>query len=135
MDVGQNCATSLALPVTTTIASGATIDVSATDAGNGGTVAVWGNDKAEFAGTIDARGGAAGGDGGFVEVSSKGLLQFLGNVYAEAPHGKAGTVLLDPESIRIEAIGSNSPAASVIAASALNGLLRQGLAVILLADN
>lgn len=120
---------------TTTIASGATIDVSATDAGNGGTVAVWGNDKAEFAGTIDARGGAAGGDGGFVEVSSKGLLQFLGNVYAEAPHGKAGTVLLDPESIRIEAIGSNSPAASVIAASALNGLLRQGLAVILLADN
>jgi filamentous hemagglutinin family protein len=119
----------------TIVAEGATIDVSATDTGDAGTVAVWGNDSAQFAGTIRARGGEQGGDGGFVEVSSKGLLQFLGGAVTDAPMGRAGTVLLDPQSIRIEAIGSNSPTASVIAASALNSMLRQGTSVILLADD
>src|SRR5262249_46971407 len=50
-----------------------------------------------FAGTILARGGLQGGDGGFVETSSKSQLTFNGNVDARAPKGAAGTLLLDPE--------------------------------------
>jgi hypothetical protein len=47
--------------------------------------------------TILARGGAAsGGNGGFVEVSGKEVLSFLGLVDAGASNGKNGTLLLDP---------------------------------------
>jgi filamentous hemagglutinin family protein len=120
---------------TTIVAEGATIDASATDAGNAGTVAVWGNDSAQFAGTIRARGGEHGGDGGFVEVSSKGLLQFLGDAITDAPTGRAGTVLLDPPSIRVEAVGSIDPTAAIVSAAALNGMLRRGTPVVLLADD
>lgn len=120
---------------TTIVAEGATIDVSATDAGNAGTVAVWGDDSAHFAGTIRARGGEHGGDGGFVEVSSKGLLQFLGDAITDAPTGQAGTVLLDPPSIRVEAVGSIDPTAAIVSAAALNGMLRRGTPVVLLADD
>ena len=120
---------------TTSVAEGATIDVSATGAGNAGTVAVWGDDSAHFAGTIRASGGEHGGDGGFVEVSSKGLLQFLGDAITDAPTGQAGTVLLDPPSIRVEAVGSLDPNAAIVSAAALNGMLRRGTAVVLLADD
>jgi filamentous hemagglutinin family protein len=119
---------------TTTIAQGATIDVSAIDAGSAGTVAVWGNESTHFAGTIKASGGANGGDGGFVEVSSKGLLQFLGDAVTDATSGRAGTVLLDPPSIRVEAVGSLDPTAAIVSAAALNGMLRRGTQVVLLAD-
>src|SRR5262249_50889311 len=37
-----------------------------------------------------------GGDGGFVETSSRQQLAFTGNVNASAPKGAAGTLLLDP---------------------------------------
>jgi len=47
-------------------------------------------------GTIFARGGLNGGDGGFVEVSSHGVLDFVGTVDNRAPQGAAGTLLLDP---------------------------------------
>ena len=120
---------------TTIVAEGATIDVSATDAGNAGTVAVWGDDSAHFAGTIRARGGEHGGDGGFVEVSSKELLQFLGDAIVDAATGRAGTVLLDPPSIRVEAVGSLDPNAAIVSAAALNGMLRRGTQVVLLADD
>ena len=39
------------------------------DRGHGGKVIVWADDATRFAGTISARGGARGGDGGLVEVS------------------------------------------------------------------
>lgn len=121
----------------TTIDAGATIDVSATAAGNGGTAAVWGTDHTQFEGSIAARGGSDGGNGGFVEVSTDKLLQFLGEVFVDAPRGQAGTLLLDPEDVRIEAIGSPGAIAdiSVIAASRLNSILRSGANVVLTATN
>ena len=78
-----------------------TINVSATDRGNGGKVILWSDSNTTFAGTILARGGLQGGDGGFVETSSRGQLSFTGNVNAGAPRGTAGTLLLDPQDLLI----------------------------------
>ena len=48
-------------------------------------------------------GGAQGGDGGFVETSSHGVLDFTGTANRLAPKGKAGTLLLDPTDLDIVA--------------------------------
>ncbi len=77
------------------------LDVSATDKGNGGTAVVWSDNSTLFGGQIDARGGATGGDGGKVEVSSHGQLGFGGNVDTAAPKGRSGQLLLDPKNIEI----------------------------------
>src|SRR4029453_13499334 len=90
---------SFAIPTATTVSVDAatTINASATGRGNGGKVVLWSDSETTFAGTILARGGARGGDGGFVETSSHGQLAFTGNVDSSAPRGKAGTLLLDPQ--------------------------------------
>jgi filamentous hemagglutinin family protein len=113
---------------------GATIDVSTTAAGNGGTAVLWSQDYTSFHGSIAATGGPSRGSGGHVETSSQGNLQVFGSVDASAPSGAAGTWLLDPLNVTIAATGANGtlfanpfvPAAdSVILASsvatALNG--------------
>lgn len=117
------------------IAAGAVIDASAFDTGDGGTVSVWGTEAATFAGSVFNRGGASGGDGGFVEVSSRGLLRFLGDADTSAQHGSAGVVLLDPAEITVGPTGSSSTTASLIDADALTRMLRNGTPVILAADN
>jgi filamentous hemagglutinin family protein len=90
----------------TLVASSAAIDASATQNGTGGNVAIWSDSQTSFGGTIQARGGRVSGAGGFVEVSSKGKLNFLGDVDASAPHGAAGTLLLDPDYIDVISGGS-----------------------------
>src|SRR5262245_45956778 len=87
---------------TTLVEHGAVIDVSATQSGQGGQAVVWADSSTYFAGSILARGGSAGGDGGFVEVSGKDTLTFAGNVDAGASAGSAGTLLLDPNNIDIK---------------------------------
>jgi filamentous hemagglutinin family protein len=77
------------------------VDVSATDHGHGGTAVVWSDNSTLFGGQIKARGGALGGDGGKVEVSSHGQLGFGGTVDAAAPEGRNGQLLLDPKNIEI----------------------------------
>src|SRR5262249_26768030 len=52
-------------------------------------------------GQIYARGGAAGGNGGNVEISSAGNLAEQGLVNLSAPHGQVGSLLLDPRTITI----------------------------------
>jgi len=70
--------------------------------GNAGIVIVWSDQLTQFAGTIQARGGAVQGDGGFVEVSGKETLAMVGVVEAGAVNGEAGTLLLDPKNIVID---------------------------------
>ena len=86
----------------------ASIKADAVQEGTGGKVIVWADEKTTFDGTISARGGAQGGDGGFVETSGKQVLQVFGNVDAGAAHGKGGTWLLDPNNISINNVNSNS---------------------------
>jgi filamentous hemagglutinin family protein len=88
----------------TTVARGALITADATYEGNGGNVIVWADNATVFGGTITARGGARGGDGGFVEVSGKVYLGFDGMVDLRATDGfRTGTLLLDPSDITISA--------------------------------
>src|SRR4051812_31819171 len=85
----------------TIVASNAAIHADAARSGNGGQVAVWSNDTTQFFGTISARGGARSGDGGFVEVSGKHGLTYVGRTDLRAPGGRVGTLLLDPDEITI----------------------------------
>ncbi|ALK09205.1 S8 family serine peptidase [Blastochloris viridis] len=78
-----------------------TIDVSATDRGDGGKAIVWSDTDTTFAGTILATGGPNGGNGGFVEISSAGLLTADLAVDVSAVAGTIGTILLDPDSLDV----------------------------------
>ena len=54
----------------------AMIDVSAHGAGDGGTAILWSDEATLFEGRAEGRGGDAGGDGGFIEISGKRHLAF-----------------------------------------------------------
>lgn len=86
---------------TATVDKGAVIHADATHKGKGGEVIVWSDTVTRYAGFVSAKGGAAGGDGGFVETSGKQVLQASGLVDASAPQGKAGEWLLDPANVTI----------------------------------
>jgi filamentous hemagglutinin family protein len=84
----------------------AQVEADASHAGAGGKVVVWSDQQTQMYGTISARGGPVGGDGGFVETSSASKLDFAGEVDLRAPHGAAGTLLLDPSDILINSNAS-----------------------------
>ncbi|EAS1943697.1 filamentous hemagglutinin N-terminal domain-containing protein, partial [Salmonella enterica] len=86
----------------------ATVDVSATEAGNGGTAVLWSDDYTNFRGTVLAKGGAQSGNGGRVETSSHQNLQASGTVEASSPSGKGGEWLLDPTDVTIVGSGADS---------------------------
>lgn len=86
---------------TVTIDAATTIEANATRRGNGGSVTVWSDIRTGFAGTVSAKGGPLGGDGGTAEVSSKAVLAYTGFTDLTAPHGAFGTLLLDPYNIII----------------------------------
>jgi filamentous hemagglutinin family protein len=94
---------------TTTVAVGAVIDASATANGSGGQVTVWSDQATQFGGTIRARGGPSGGDGGWAETSGASGLTVLpsAQVDAAAPMGKAGNWLLDPGNLTVSYSNSN----------------------------
>ncbi|MGW8393721.1 two-partner secretion domain-containing protein [Pseudoduganella sp. HUAS MS19] len=70
--------------------------------GKGGKVIVWADDTARVHGSIFARGGAQGGDGGFVETSAHQLELGGLRVDAGAPQGRRGQWLLDPYDIEVK---------------------------------
>jgi filamentous hemagglutinin family protein len=80
------------------------IDASAKQTGNGGKVIVWSDQYTSFAGTILALGGKTLGDGGFAEVSSKGVLNYTGVADLRATNGKFGALLLDPYDVEITTV-------------------------------
>ena len=69
--------------------------------GNGGNIVLWSDNLTNFAGTITARGGADGGNGGEVEVSGKEKLVYNGFTDLSAPKGSLGNLLLDPYNVVI----------------------------------
>lgn len=93
----------------------ATVDVSATENGNGGTAVLWSEDYTNFRGTVLAKGGARSGNGGKVETSSHQNLQASGDVDASARAGRGGEWLLDPTDVNIVGTGSETGIDSAIA--------------------
>ncbi len=77
------------------------INADATGTGNGGSVVLWSDIHTAFEGKISARGGAGRGNGGDVEVSSKGLLGYGGFTDLSASKGAYGMLLLDPYNVTI----------------------------------
>ena len=86
---------------------GARIAADATKSGKGGTVALLAGGTTEFQGSITARGGTPGGNGGAVEISG-GLLKLGGSVDVSARAGgwHTGSILLDPTDVVITATGT-----------------------------
>ena len=100
---------SLAHAARVTIDAATTIKANAIKSGIGGNVAIWSDANTAFAGSITARGGTQGGNGGQVEVSSHGVLDYTGLTDLLAPKGMTGTLLLDPFNVTISA-GAATPA-------------------------
>ncbi|GJI94385.1 hypothetical protein RugamoR57_11030 [Duganella caerulea] len=76
------------------------IRADATANGDGGKVIVWSDQATQMFGAISARGGANGGNGGFVETSGH-YLNMQGTVDTLAPKGATGKLLLDPSDVYI----------------------------------
>jgi filamentous hemagglutinin family protein len=77
------------------------IDASATVSGDGGTVIAYADEAARIYGRLSARGGPAGGDGGFIETSGRQHLEILQTPDATAAAGRGGEWLIDPNNIQI----------------------------------
>jgi filamentous hemagglutinin family protein len=92
----------------TTIAAGARLDASALTRGDGGEILVFTSltnpiALTQVAGSLIARGGSQGGNGGFIETSGYRLDVSGIVVSTNAPKGRLGLWLLDPDSIEIGA--------------------------------
>ena len=92
----------------TVMADTAEIKADATVNGDGGKVILWSDDYTGFYGDLFARGGVEGGNGGFIETSSKNNLQAFGNVFLQAANGSGGHWLLDPLNVSIVGTGGTS---------------------------
>ena len=86
----------------------ATLAADATGLGDGGQVVVWADQATRAYGRFSALGGPLGGDGGLVETSGGWLDARPATVAVQAPRGRAGTWLLDPNDITIVASGSDT---------------------------
>jgi hypothetical protein len=90
------------------VEQGSVIRANAADKGDGGKVILWSDGRTDFHGHIGAKGGAQGGNGGFVETSSRNILSLSGKVDASAPKGSGGQWLLDPNNVTIQAAGMDT---------------------------
>jgi filamentous hemagglutinin family protein len=115
------------------VAAGALLDAdSAADGGDGGKVVVWSDGDTAFDGSILARGGGNGGDGGFAEVSGR-RLAMNGVADLRAPQGTAGTLLLDPDDIVIDtdaAANGSAGGTTTLTDEWINGQLALGALVV-----
>ena len=102
-----------------TVESNAVIDASATQNGNGGSINLWSRTTTSVAGSLYARGGVQGGNGGFIETSSVGNIDIKQGLIVDTSSSKGrsgspGKWVIDPTTLIID-----STAATVIS-NALN---------------
>ena len=122
----------------TTVDSGAILTADATGSGDGGHVVVYGSSFMRMDGSISAQGGVSGGNGGLIETSGEVISIGDGTIAARAraAGGKAGTWLLDPGSVDIEATGADASGgsngtASTVAAGTIASALQLGNNVVI----
>jgi hypothetical protein len=132
----------LAHATNVTIESGATLLANATGPGTGGTIAVWSDGNTDVSGTLEAMGGARGGNGGMIETSGHVLSTPGIAINASAPFGAAGIWLLDPYNLTVSSTAStatqsptgtwtSSSGASVVLNTDINSALNAGTSVVL----
>ena len=86
-----------------TVEAGAVITADALTSGRGGEVIVWSDGATAVHGTLSARGGAEGGNGGFIETSGHQLNIAGIAATTKAAKGTSGTWLIDPTDFVIAA--------------------------------
>ncbi len=79
------------------------LTANATGYGNGGHIVVWSDGLTTVGGTLSALGGPGGGNGGLIETSGQSVDLTGITVSASARNGTAGTWLLDPVDLIIDA--------------------------------
>jgi hypothetical protein len=87
------------------------IRANAIESGDGGKIIIWSDQATRMYGELSAEGGRQYGDGGFIEVSSKGsTLETETHIRASAKayNGQAGTFLLDPPDLTISTSANNN---------------------------
>ena len=104
-----------------TMEAGATIDASATDAGDGGKVVLWSDvrnaaSQTQVHGRIDANAGPHSGNGGEIETSGHALHVNGIGISTQAPAGATGTWLLDPTDFTIAPTGGDITGAALSSA-------------------
>ncbi|MCW3473886.1 filamentous hemagglutinin N-terminal domain-containing protein [Limobrevibacterium gyesilva] len=97
----------------TVVQKGAKITADATKRGDGGRVTVLSTRQTTMAGTISARAGKQGGNGGFVEVSGDQGYALTGAINVSAAKGAAGTILIDPQDLTIKKNGHDDSLVTV----------------------
>ncbi|ASC74058.1 hypothetical protein XM38_050320 [Halomicronema hongdechloris C2206] len=113
----------------TTVAPGATIRADAGEWGQGGQIIIWADEAADIQGSLTARGGTLGGDGGLIETSAKDTLHVTARVDASAPSGSGGLWLIDPTNITIVPMGVTGIDISIVGADQINLALNNGTSV------
>jgi len=95
------------------VAENSSLSADSLDNGCGGKIVLWGTVENHFYGRVTARGGPQGGDGGFVEISSHGLLFPKGSVSTTAPLGSTGMLLFDPTVVTISTAATSAGVAPI----------------------
>lgn len=120
------------------VAAGSQIRADALSQGDGGRVVLWADQQLDVHGSLSARGGYEGGNGGTVVTASR-RLDFGGSVDVSAPAGTAGTwhagarsidVARDDDDVDLYDEGPGG-GRSTISADAVQGVLNQGGRVVL----
>ncbi|MGA1283232.1 MAG: beta strand repeat-containing protein, partial [Prochlorothrix sp.] len=85
------------------------MEANAFKVGDGGEIILWSDEATYFAGMLQAMGGLQGGNGGFVETSSAGILSIPASaaVQVSAPLGLGGQWLLDPRNLTLATTTAN----------------------------
>ncbi len=110
----QNIDASVRQATQTWMQQGSTVDASSTGSGDGGTIVIWSDLNNPSGGTIAqgsllARGGSDGGDGGRIETSGPYLIAMPESLDLSAPRGQGGDWLLDPFNLTIFPDSSSTP--------------------------
>jgi filamentous hemagglutinin family protein len=119
-----------------TLTETSVVSADATENGDGGKVVAWSDisnaaSLTSVSGTISAKGGENGGDGGQIETSGALLITEGVTGSAAAPMGKAGEWLFDPTNVTIGTSGTASAQnnGTTISASSIASLLNGGTSV------
>jgi filamentous hemagglutinin family protein len=89
------------------VGRGAVLRADALVNGDGGLVVLWGDQTTRAYGSFSARGGALGGNGGFIETSGGWIDARPLAVRTDAPAGRAGQWLIDPDDLLISSNASD----------------------------
>ena len=107
-----------------------TVTADALSYGDGGQIVAFAVETATIFGTLSARGGELGGNGGFIETSGRQNLLLDTIPDASAANGLGGTWLIDPTDITIVDIGPPART-NIVGANAINAALNAGTSVTL----